>query len=127
MASSDIKVPARPSAIVILVWVAVVAIVAACSRPDAEKELRATVAKMAEAIERQQIDDFLDSVADDFTRESGSFGKQDARRILAGALLRNEKIRLGVVVTDVRIDGERALVKLRVIATGGSGLIPESG
>ncbi|MGH6623205.1 MAG: hypothetical protein ACREBN_04500 [Burkholderiaceae bacterium] len=83
---------------------------------------------MAEAIEQQRIGDFLDSVADDFTRESGSFGKQDTRRILAGAMLRNERIRLSAVVTDVRIEGERAVVKLRAIATGGSsGLLPERG
>lgn len=123
----DARVLDRPSTIVLVIWIAACALVAACSRPDAEKELRATVARMAESIEQQRMGDFLERMSDDFTRESGSFGKEDARRILAGAMLRNEKIRLGTAVTDVRIDGDRALVKLRVVATGGSGMLPESG
>jgi ketosteroid isomerase-like protein len=105
----------------------VVSLLAACSRSDPEKELRSTIAAMAQAIEQHQVGDALDPVADDFTRESGAFGKQDARRLLAGAMLRNERIQLAATVTDVRIEGERAFVKLRVIATGGAGLLPERG
>jgi hypothetical protein len=30
-------------------------------------------------------------------------------------------------VTDVRIDGNRARAKVRVVATGGAGLLPEQG
>jgi hypothetical protein len=106
---------------------AVVALLTACARSDPEKELRTTIAAMAQAIEQHQVGDALDPVADDFTRESGAFGKQDARRLLAGAMLRNERIQLATTVTDVRIEGERAFVKLRVIATGGAGLLPERG
>lgn len=103
------------------------ALLAACARSDPEKELRATIAAMAQAVEQHQVGDVLDQVADDFTRESGAFGKQDARRLLAGAMLRNERIQLAATVTDVRIEGDRAFVKLRVIATGGAGLLPERG
>ena len=99
----------------------------ACSRTDPEKELRATVAAMAQAIEKREPADFLDAVCDDFTRESGAFGKQDARRVLAGTMLRNERIQLSAVVTDVRVEGDRAFAKVRVIATGGAGLLPERG
>jgi ketosteroid isomerase-like protein len=106
---------------------AVAVLLAACARSDPEKELRATIATMAQAIEQHQVGDALDPVADDFTRESGAFGKQDARRLLAGVMLRNERIQLTATVTDVRIEGERAFVKLRVIATGGAGLLPERG
>jgi ketosteroid isomerase-like protein len=105
----------------------VVTLLAACARSDPEKELRSTIAAMAQAVEQHQVGDVLDPVADDFTRESGAFGKQDARRLLAGAMLRNERIQLATTVTDVRIEGTRAFVKLRVIATGGSGLLPERG
>jgi ketosteroid isomerase-like protein len=104
-----------------------VTLLPACARSDPERELRATIAAMAQAIEKHQVGDALDPVADDFTRESGAFGKQDARRLLAGAMLRNERIQLAATVTDVRIEGERAFVKLRVIATGGAGLLPERG
>lgn len=112
------------------ILIAVLALVVtsiACSRSDPERELRATVAAMAQAIEQRQPSTFLDAVADDFARESGSFGKQDAKRVLAGAYLRNEKITVNAVVNDVRIDGDRARASVRVIATGGAGLLPESG
>lgn len=99
----------------------------ACSRSDPEKELRAAIGDMAAAIDQQRVADSLKHVSEDFTRESGAFGKADARRVLAGAMLRNEKIHLTTSVTDLRIDGERAFVKLRVIAAGGSGLLPERG
>ena len=113
--------------LLVTVVLSAIASFAACSRSDPEKELRSTIAAMTQAIENHQVGDALDPVADDFTRESGAFGKQDARRLLAGAMLRNERIQLATTVTDVRIEGERAFVKLRVIATGGAGLLPERG
>ena len=100
---------------------------AACSRSDPERELRDTIAAMAKAIESREPGAFLDSVADDFTRESGAFGRQDVKRTLAGIYLRNEKIRLAAVVTDVRLEGDRARARVRVVATGTTGLLPERG
>jgi len=99
----------------------------ACSRSDPEKELRAAIADMATAIEQQRVADLLKHVSEDFTRESGAFGKADARRVLAAAMLRNEKIHLTSTITALRIDGDRAFVRLRVIAAGGAGLLPERG
>ncbi len=99
----------------------------ACSRSDPERELRATIQTMAQAIERREPGDFLDALADDFTRESGAFGKTEAKRVLAGIYLRNEKISVTAVVTEVRVEGERARAKVRVVATGGAGLLPERG
>ncbi len=99
----------------------------ACRRSDPERELRATVEKMARAIERREPADLLDSLSEDFTRESGAFGKTDARRVLAGVMLRNERIQISTAVTDVRVKGEGAFAKVRVIATGGAGLLPERG
>jgi hypothetical protein len=101
--------------------------IAACSRSDPERELRATVAQMVQAIEQREPAGFLDALSEDFTRESGAFGKQDARRVLAGVLLRNERIQLSAVVTDVRVEGDRAFAKVRVIAAGGAGLLTERG
>jgi ketosteroid isomerase-like protein len=100
---------------------------AACSRSDPEREVRATIATMAQAVAQRDPAPFLDAVADDFTRESGAFGKQEARRVLAGAFLRNERIDVAAVVTDVRIEGTRAFAKVRVVATGGAGILPERG
>lgn len=116
----------RRAAIVAFVTV-LGALTSACSRTEPEKVLRSTIAAMAQAIEQHRVGDALEPVADDFTRESGAFGKQDVRRLLAGAMLRNEKIRLVATVTYVRIDGDRAFAKVRVVATGGTGLLPERG
>jgi len=98
-----------------------------CSRSDPEQQLRSTIAAMARAVEQREPANFLDAVADDFARESGAFGKQDARRVLAGAYVRNEKVTVSAVVTEVRIDGDRASAKVKVFATGGAGLLPERG
>lgn len=99
----------------------------ACSRSDPEKELRSAIADMEQAIEQQRVGDALAHVSEDFTRESGAFGKADARRVLAAAMLRNEKIRLTTAISELRIDGDRGFVKLRVVAAGGAGLLPERG
>ena len=103
------------------------AVVAGCGRSDPERELRATIDAMAGAIEKREPAAFLDALTDDFSRESGAFGKQDAKRTLVAAILRNEKIGVSAVVTEVRIDGDRAFARVRVVATGGAGLLPERG
>lgn len=103
------------------------AFVAGCARGDPERELRATIATMVQSVEQRDPAGFLDAVAEDFTRESGAFGKQDAKGTLLAAYLRNEQIRVNAVVTDVRIEGDRAFAKVRVLATGGAGLLPERG
>jgi ketosteroid isomerase-like protein len=100
---------------------------AGCGRSDPERELRATIDAMARAIEKREPAAFLEAMADDFSRESGAFGKQEAKRTLVAAVLRNEKINVSAVVTDVRIDGDRAFARVRVVATGGAGLLPERG
>jgi ketosteroid isomerase-like protein len=100
---------------------------AACGRSDPERELRATIATMAQAVEQRDPAAFMEAVAEDFTRESGAFGKQDAKRVLVATYLRNEKINLTAVVSDVRIEGDRAFAKVRVVATGGAGMLPERG
>jgi ketosteroid isomerase-like protein len=103
------------------------AVLAGCGRSDPERELRATIDAMAGAIEKREPAAFLDALTDDFSRESGAFGKQDAKRTLVAAILRNEKIGVNAVVTEVRIDGDRAFARVRVVATGGAGLLPERG
>lgn len=102
-------------------------LIAGCARSDPERELRETIGAMTAAIEKRDPGTFLEFLADDFTRESGAFGKHDAKRALAGALLRHGTIGVTAVVTDVRIEGGRAFAKVRVVATGGAGLLPERG
>ena len=103
------------------------AVAAGCSRSDPERELRTAIDSMAKAIEKREPAAFLEAVTDDFSRESGAFGKQDAKRMLVAAILRNEKINVNAVVTEARIEGDRAFARVRVVATGGAGLLPERG
>jgi ketosteroid isomerase-like protein len=112
---------------VIAVALAASLLAAGCGRSDPEKELRATITAMAQAIESREPAAFMEAVADDFARESGAFGKQDARRLLAGAYMRNEKINVSAIVTEVRVEGDRASARVKVFATGGAGLLPERG
>jgi ketosteroid isomerase-like protein len=107
--------------------VVLVCVLAACARSDPERELRAAVAQMAHAIEARTPADLLEYLSDDFTRESSAFGKADVRRVLAGVLLRNERISVTAVVTAVEMSGASARTKVRVVATGGTGLLPERG
>ncbi|MBS1135442.1 MAG: hypothetical protein H6R02_2583, partial [Burkholderiaceae bacterium] len=51
-----------------------------CGRAEPEKQLRSTIAAMAQAIEQHRVSDALEPLAEDFTRDSGAFGKQEARR-----------------------------------------------
>jgi hypothetical protein len=118
---------ALPARIALIAFVVLVTAAISCSRSDPERELRSAVAAMARSIEQREPAAFLESISDDFARESGAFGKQDVKRLLLGTYLRNEKINVNAVVTDVRIDGDRARAKVRVFATGGAGLLPERG
>lgn len=112
----------------LLIACSVLLLPTACSRSDPERELRETIARMARAIEARQRDDFLKGLSEDFTRESGAFDKHEARRLLAGLMSRNERLALAVIVTEVDISGDRARVRLQVVATGSSGgLLPERG
>ena len=117
----------RSAAFRVLLVTAVLAAAASCSRSDPERELRAAVTSMAQAIEQREPVAFMNFVSDEFARESGGFGKTDIKRVLAGVYLRNQKITLTTTVTDVRIEGDRARAKVRVMATGGAGLLPERG
>lgn len=111
----------------VLAFAVVMLLIIACSRSDPERELRATIAAMADAVEQREPAVLLAAVADDFSRESSAFGKEDARRLLAGIMLRNARIQVDVVVTEVRIDGAHAEAKMRILATGGAGILPERG
>jgi hypothetical protein len=118
----------RRIALTLPVALAALSTLAACSRSDPERELRETIARMATAIETREPARLLDHLAEDFTRESGGFDKQDAKRLLAGVLLRNERIDIANVVTDVEVTGNQAKARVRVIAAGSaSGLLPERG
>lgn len=104
-----------------------VPVLAACSRSSPEQQLRDTIAKMSDAVEARDASTLLAHVADDFTRDSGGMDRQQLRSLMLGLFLRNQRIKVLSTISDLRVDGERATVKLAVLATGGAGLLPERG
>lgn len=105
---------------------------AACSRSDPEQALHNTINQMQQAVHARKAGDLLEHIADDFVRESAGQGgnaaimdKKQLQRVLTAALLRSENITLVVTVGEVKINGKLATARIDVLATGGSGLLPE--
>lgn len=111
----------------LLVASSVLMLAAACSRSDPEKEIRAAVTAMEQAVKDKNMSNLMEHVTDDFTRESGGVGKQDARRMLAGAFLANPKIALLATIHEIKVEGDRANAVISVAATGGEGMLPQRG
>ena len=100
-------------------------VLSACSRAPDEQRLRDTVAAMETAIEAGEPGDFIDHVAEDFSGQGGSMDQRQLRAMLVAQTLRHQNISVLLGPLDVKLYGERATVKLRVVATGGQWL-PES-
>jgi ketosteroid isomerase-like protein len=98
---------------------------AACSRSDPERELRAAISDMQAAIEAREMSRFLKHISDDFARQSGGFDRKEITRTLAGVFLSNQKINVVLTIRTVKIDGKQATVVFNALATGGEGLLPE--
>lgn len=101
------------------------ALVGCASEPDADA-LRRIIGEMETAVESGETGDFLDHVSEDFSGQDGGVDARQLRATLVGLVLRHERI--GVVPGDAEIEvrGDRATVRLRVLATGGSWM-PETG
>lgn len=99
---------------------------AACARAPDEQRLRDTIAAMETAIESGQSGDFVDHVADDFSGQGGGIDQRQLRATLLAHTLRHQNISVLMGPLDVKLYGERATVKLSVVATGGQWL-PETG
>ncbi|MBY6203305.1 hypothetical protein [Halomonas denitrificans] len=98
------------------------------SPPPAEERIFAIIGEMEVALERGEVDDFMDPVADDFIA-----GNRGLDRRMLGLLVRRERMaRERIAVsrfdTDVVLRGEdRATATFTALATGGSGLLPDEG
>lgn len=104
---------------------ALVTLLAACSKPPAEERLRTRFEAMRTAVLERRPGDFMDGVAEDFTGE-GNIDRAAMHNLLRAQLLRNADIGATVGPLDIRIDGERATMEFTMVLTGSSGgLIPE--
>lgn len=101
---------------------------AACSRSPSEQALRDTLDALQMAGEEREVSDFMAHVAEDFVGNSSEYDRVGLDRLLRMVALRHQSINVVKSGIEIEMHGDRALVRMRILVTGGSGgLIPESG
>ncbi|MCB1612483.1 MAG: nuclear transport factor 2 family protein [Lysobacterales bacterium] len=104
------------------------AVASACSRSPTEQALRNQLDAMQEAAEQREMGEFMDGVADDFVGNSSEFDREGLQRLLRVIALRHQSIGVTRMALDVEMHGDRAVVRMQILVTGGSGgLIPDQG
>ena len=105
---------------------ALLAMLAACSRPAPEEALRATIGEMQAEVEARDASALHERLAEDFIGPEG-MDRDGARRLAQIVFLRNRRIGATLGPLDVAMRGETATVRFTAGLTGGSGtLLPES-
>lgn len=101
---------------------------AACARDSSEQALRDTLDALQTAGEERDVSDFMAHVAEDFVGNNGEYDRVGLDRLLRMVSLRHQSIRVVKSGIEIEMHGDRAVVRMRILVTGGSGgLIPESG
>lgn len=100
---------------------------AACADDSPEQRLRDTIAAMADAVESKDAGGFIAHVSDDFDGDHGSFDRQSLRGFLAAQMMRKQSLGVTLGPLDVKVQGDRARVRVDALVTGGEGLLPDSG
>lgn len=100
---------------------------AACAGDTPEQRLRDTIAAMAEAVEAKDPGGFIEHVSDDFDGDHGQFDRRSLRAFLTAQMMRKQSLGVTLGPLDVKVQGDRATVRVDAIVTGGEGLIPDSG
>ncbi|MBN8260720.1 MAG: nuclear transport factor 2 family protein [Xanthomonadales bacterium] len=111
-----------------LVCMALLLVLAGCSRGDPEQAVRAQLEVLQQAIDARDAGAVADLLAEDFIGNDG-LDRRGAKQLAAGVFLRHREVgaRLGPVTVELRGEGE-AIARFSVLATGGSGgLLPEQG
>jgi len=100
----------------------------ACSRSPSEQALRDTLDSLEIAGETRDVGDFMEFVADDFVGNSSEFDRKGLERLLRLVAMRHQSISVVRSGLEIEMHGARAVVRMRILVTGGSGgLIPDSG
>ena len=111
-----------------LVCMALLLVLAGCSRSDPEQAVRAQLEVLQQAIDARDAGAVADLLAEDFIGNDG-LDRRGAKQLAAGVFLRHREVgaRLGPITVELRGEGE-AIARFSVLATGGSGgLLPEQG
>jgi hypothetical protein len=102
------------------------AIAAGCAKEPPEAALRATIAGMQAAAEARDADALADAVSEEFVGPDG-MDRDQLRRTMAVAWLRDKTIGVQLGPLDVELVGDRARVEFTVGTRGGEGWLPERG
>jgi ketosteroid isomerase-like protein len=101
---------------------------AGCSRKPDEQRIREAIAAMQKAAEGHELRAFMAHVSDDFTGNKGNYDRAALANLMRMEVLRNDQVGVTLGPISVDLDGERAIVRVTVTLTGGSGgLLPEHG
>ena len=101
-------------------------LLAACTREPPEAALRATIASMQQAAEKNDTDALFEPIAEDFSGSEGMDRKAFRRYVtLMGMRYKSVDVNLGPM--DVKLFGDRATVKFTAAVTSGPGLLPDQG
>lgn len=100
----------------------------ACARDPSEQALRDTLDQLEVAGESRDVGDFMAHVSDDFVGNSSEFDQRGLERLLRLIALRHQSINVVRSGLEIEMHGDRALVRMKILVTGGSGgLIPDQG
>lgn len=99
----------------------------ACTRTPDEEALRAAIDAMQQAGESRDVPAFMDYVADDFMGNGPEFDRQGLERYLRLIAMRNQALGVTRSGTTIEMHGDRAVVRMTLLLTGGAGWLPERG
>ncbi|MBK9656759.1 MAG: nuclear transport factor 2 family protein [Rhodanobacteraceae bacterium] len=78
--------------------------------------------------ETRDVGDFMERVADDFVGNSSEFDRRGLEQLLRMVALQHQSISVVRSGLEIEMHGERALVRMKILVTGGTGgLIPDQG
>lgn len=105
-------------------WLLLGVLLAACSGRADEAALRRELDALQEALEARNSDAVMARLTDDFVAGE-AMRRDDVRRFLVVQFLRNQRIGATLGPVAIRIDGERAETRFKVLMTGGEGWLPQ--
>lgn len=101
---------------------------AGCSRSPSEQALRQRLDALQAAGEASNVSAFMEILDSDFAGNGTEFDRAGMERMLRLIALRHRNIGVTRVSTEIELQGERAVVRMQVLLTGGSGgLLPDTG
>lgn len=94
---------------------------AGCSRPSDEEQIRASIAEMQTAMETGKPADFMQHIAEDFTGGEGQLDRSGLHKMLRAQVLGNARIGVTLASIDVELLDSHATVKVTATLSGGNG------